>query len=175
MQEILTNLITQFKASQWYEHLAVITGIASVWYSKKENVLVYPIGLISTIIYVYLSFKGSLFGEATVNLYYTIMSVIGWYLWTKKDQQKNDTILYISNSSKNEIVFQFSIFGTLFLTVYFSLIYLQKQFNAGTIPWADAFATATAFTGIISGSGTSLTKLGARSLAISNASPLTVN
>ncbi len=148
MQEILTNLITQFKASQWYEHLAVITGIASVWYSKKENVLVYPIGLISTIIYVYLSFKGSLFGEATVNLYYTIMSVIGWYLWTKKDQQKNDTILYISNSSKNELVFQFSFFGTLFLAVYFSLIYLQKQFNAGTIPWADAFATATAFTGM---------------------------
>ena len=64
------------------EAIAVIMGIVSVWYSRKENVLVYPTGLINTTLYIYLSYKGHLLGEASVNLYYTAMSIYGWYLWT---------------------------------------------------------------------------------------------
>jgi nicotinamide mononucleotide transporter len=148
MYSFFNNFITQLKAAQWYEHVAVITGIASVWFSKKENVLLYPIGLVSTIIYIYLSFKGSLFGEASVNLYYTVMSIIGWYLWLKKDSFKQEKFLHISYSTKKEIGFQLLIFASIFVTFYLLLVYLQQQFNAGTIPWADAFATATAFTGM---------------------------
>ena len=54
------------------EFIAVLAGIASVWFSKKEQVLVYPVGLINTTIFVYLSFKGHLLGEASVNIYYTV-------------------------------------------------------------------------------------------------------
>jgi nicotinamide mononucleotide transporter len=142
------NFWQQFLASQWYEHVAVVTGIASVWYSKKENVLVYPIGLISTIIYIYLSFNGSLFGEATVNLYYTIMSVIGWYLWMKKSPNQQEDSLQITYSSKKEMQFQLLFFVVLFIIVFVSLTYLNEVFNKGTIPWADGFATASAFTGM---------------------------
>ncbi len=148
MQEFFTHFYTQFLAAQWYEHLAVIAGIASVWFSKKENVLVYPVGLISTIIYIYLSFQGSLFGEATVNLYYTIMSIIGWYLWIKKDADKQENILHITYSDKKEIKLQLVFFLLLFVIFFLSLTYLQKVFYPGVIPWADAFATATAFTGM---------------------------
>jgi nicotinamide riboside transporter PnuC len=52
---------------------------------KKENIWVYPTGLINTIFYIYLSFKGGLFGEASVNFYYTVMSIYGWVLWSRKD------------------------------------------------------------------------------------------
>jgi nicotinamide mononucleotide transporter len=142
------NFWQQFLASQWYEHVAVVTGITSVWYSKKENVLVYPIGLISTIIYIYLSFNGSLFGEATVNLYYTIMSVIGWYLWMKKSPNQQEDSLQITYSSKKEIQFQLLFFAVLFIIVFVALTYLNKVFSKGTIPWADGFATASAFTGM---------------------------
>ena len=57
----------------WIEAIAVFAGIASVWYSRKENILVYPVGIINTTFYIYLSFKGHLFGEASVNLYYTTL------------------------------------------------------------------------------------------------------
>jgi nicotinamide mononucleotide transporter len=148
----ISNYVQQFidgiKAATWYEHLAVTTGIASVWFSKKENVLVYPVGLVSTIIYIYLSFEGSLFGEATVNLYYTIMSILGWYLWMRKDTTKQETILHISYSNKKEIQFQLLFFASLFLVIFLCLTYLQKVFYPNVIPWADGFATATAFTGM---------------------------
>ena len=55
---------------------------------RKENILVYPIGLINTTIYIYLSIKGSLLGEASVNFYYTVMSIYGWILWAKRNEQQ---------------------------------------------------------------------------------------
>ena len=68
LEQIAQQFIEGMKATTWLEYVAVFTGIASVWYCKRENILVYPVGLINTIIYIYLSIKGHLFGEATVNL-----------------------------------------------------------------------------------------------------------
>jgi nicotinamide mononucleotide transporter len=138
----------QLQNAHWYEHVAVLTGIISVWFSKKENVLVYPLGLISTIIYVYLSFKFQLFGEATVNFYYTVMSIIGWYLWVKKDEHKQENFLHITYSTKKEIRIQSLFFTGLFVLFFIALKLAEKLFYDGVIPWADAFATATAFTGM---------------------------
>jgi nicotinamide mononucleotide transporter len=135
------------KQTGWLEYIAVISGIISVWFSRKENILVYPTGLINTIFYVYLSFKGSLFGEASVNLYYTIMSIYGWWLWAKKDAQQH-LVVHISFSSKRWWGYQLLFFACFYLVIFFLLTYLKKDFAPGAIPWADAFASATAFTGM---------------------------
>ena len=83
MEQIYQQFIDGMKQTGWLEYIAVFTGIASVWFSRIENILVYPVGLINTIIYIWLSIKGHLLGEASVNLYYAIMSIYGWILWTK--------------------------------------------------------------------------------------------
>ena len=83
LPEIFHQFITEIRQTTWLEFIAVISGIASVWFSRAENILVYPVGLVNTIVYIFLSVKGHLFGEASVNLYYTIMSVYGWILWAK--------------------------------------------------------------------------------------------
>ena len=75
LSEIIQSFAEGMKQTGWLEYIAVFSGIVSVWYSRKENILVYPTGLLNTIIYIYLSYRGGLLGEATVNLYYTIMSV----------------------------------------------------------------------------------------------------
>src|ERR1700742_3221238 len=99
MQYFLQELINELRGTSLLEFIGVIAGIASVWFSRKENILVYPVGLINTIIYVYISLKGSLFGEASVNLYYTIMSVYGWILWSRRNEQQ-EIVLQISYSNK---------------------------------------------------------------------------
>ncbi|MGZ5191159.1 MAG: nicotinamide riboside transporter PnuC [Flavisolibacter sp.] len=128
------------------EYLAVISGIASVWFSRKENILVYPIGLISTTLYIYLSAKGSLFGEASVNLYYTIVSIYGWILWAKKDTQ-HIPLLHITWSDKKERIQQVVFFLICYAILFSALTFLEKYFP-GAIPWADAFASATAYVGM---------------------------
>ena len=132
----------------WIEAIAVIAGIVSVWYSRKENILVFPTGLINTTLYIYLSFKGHLFGEASVNLYYTIMSIYGWYLWTRRKEDQQTYVLQITTSTKKEWVQQLAFFAAFYLVIYFTLIYLKTAFAPEAIPWADAFASATAYTGM---------------------------
>lgn len=147
MNEFLQQFTEGMKATTALEYIAVFAGIASVWFSRKENIWVYPVGLINTIIYVYLSAKGHLFGEVSVNVYYTIMSLYGWYLWLKKDQEQHP-VLHITFSDKRWWVYQVVFFCSFYTVLYFSLSYLRQNFAPGAIPWADAFASATAFTGM---------------------------
>lgn len=147
MHPLLNEFITGLQNTSPLEFVAVFAGIASVWFSKKENIWVYPVGLINTIIYVFLSFKYHLIGEASVNLYYTAVSLYGWVLWSKKDAQQH-TVLKIRFSNKKEWMHHLLFFLFFYITVYFALVYLKQLFASGAIPWADAFASATAYTGM---------------------------
>lgn len=148
MISILQTIYEGLLNTGWIEAIAVIAGIVSVWFSRKENILVFPTGLINTTLYIYLSFKGHLFGEASVNLYYTIMSIYGWYLWTRQKEDQQTYILQITTSTKKEWTQQLVFFAAFYLVIYFTLIYLKTAFAPEAIPWADAFASATAYTGM---------------------------
>ncbi len=145
--KILEQFISGIRQTGWIEYIAVFAGIISVWYSRKENILVYPTGLINTIFYIYLSFKGGLLGEASVNFYYTVMSIYGWIWWSKKDQ-KDKPVLKITRSTKKEWLLHLLFFMAFYGAIFFALTSLKKNFAPGAIPWADAFASATAFTGM---------------------------
>ncbi|NCT95186.1 MAG: nicotinamide mononucleotide transporter [Chitinophagaceae bacterium] len=145
---IIDQFITGLRNTTALEFIAVLAGIGSVWFSRKENIWVYPIGLINTVIYIYLSLKGHLFGEASVNLYYTIMSIYGWYLWTRKDKVKHDLILHIGFSNRREWIQQLLFFGVCYVVIFTALTWMQKAFAPEAIPWADAFASASAYTGM---------------------------
>jgi nicotinamide mononucleotide transporter len=147
MHEVIQKFIANIQQTSWMEYVAVVSGIASVWFSRKENILVYPVGLINTIFYVYISIEGSLFGEAAVNFYYTVMSIYGWILWAKRDQQHH-IILHISNSSFKEWMQQLLFFAFFYVIIFAALHWAKTAFYANTIPVMDAFASATAFTGM---------------------------
>lgn len=147
LSQLLQQFIEGMKATTWYEYVAVFFGIASVWFSRKENILVYPVGLVNTIIYIFISIEGSLFGEAAVNLYYTLMSIYGWLLWTKKDRRQKP-VVRITLSNKKDWINQLLFFSVFYIAIFAALTYLKKDFAPGVIPWADAFASATAFTGM---------------------------
>lgn len=144
---IVKEFIEGMRQTTLLEYIGVASGIGSVWYSRKESIFVYPVGLVSTIIYIYISFKGSLLGEAGVNLYYTIMSIYGWILWARKDKKQHHVVV-ITKSTGKEWLMHLSFFAFCYIMIFFSLNFLKKDFAPGAIPWADAFASATAFTGM---------------------------
>lgn len=147
LESIYQDLITGLKQAPLHEIIAVVAGIASVWFSKKESVWVYPVGLVNTLIYVWISLDAHLAGEATVNFYYTVMSLYGWYIWTRRDAQKNLRV-YVTYSNRKEQIQQISFFLLCLIVLFFSISYLKQLFFEGAIPWADALAAATAFTGM---------------------------
>jgi len=145
--ELYQQFLTDLQHTSWLEFIAVLAGILSVWFSRLENIWVYPTGLVNTIIYIYLSFKFALLGEASVNFYYTVVSIYGWVLWAKKDRNEQH-VLKITSSSGREWLQQVGFFAFFYVTVFCALTYLKKDFAPQAIPWADAFASATAYTGM---------------------------
>ncbi|MEP7165004.1 MAG: nicotinamide riboside transporter PnuC [Ferruginibacter sp.] len=146
--QIISNFIAGMKQTGWIEYIAVFAGIISVWYSRKENILVYPTGLINTILYIYLSFKVGLYGEGSVNFYYTVMSIYGWILWSKKDNL-HKPVVHITKATWKEWYMHLA-FGAFFYIVLFVILSFFKNngYAPEAIPWADAFASATAYTGM---------------------------
>jgi nicotinamide mononucleotide transporter len=129
------------------EILAALSGIISVWFSRKASIWVYPTGLIPTVFYIWISYDAQLIGEAVVNLYYTIMSLYGWYNWLRRDE-KHELIVQVSRSNRTGWMLQLSFFTSTYLVLFLSLNYLKEAFFPGAIPWADALASAAAFTGM---------------------------
>ena len=148
MSGFIQDIYNGLMQTGWVEAIAVIAGVVSVWYSRKENVLVFPTGLVNTTFYIYLSYKQHLLGEASVNLYYTIMSVYGWYLWTRKKEDSQTLVLHITSSTNKEWIQQLGFFTIFYVVIYASLSYAKTSFAPEAIPWADAFASATAYTGM---------------------------
>ncbi|MBK6382583.1 MAG: nicotinamide mononucleotide transporter [Chitinophagaceae bacterium] len=126
----------------WLEYIAVFAGIASVLFSRKENILVYPTGIINTVLYTWFCFSWwELYAEGSLNFYYTIMSLYGWYAWTRKKEGKPMSITF--NNRKDWII---SI--SFFIISWAVLYYILKEHTNSNVPWADSFASAAAYTGM---------------------------
>ena len=126
------------------EITAVLFGFASVWYSKQNNILVFPTGLISTSIFVYLLFKWQLFGDMMINGYYFVMSLYGWYIWTRKVDTENVTP--ISRVTKSE-----QIIGVVIFTLTLVFVYKVYQFFdmwTNWVAYVDTLTTALFFVGM---------------------------
>ncbi|MFY0713369.1 nicotinamide mononucleotide transporter [Seonamhaeicola sp. NFXS20] len=126
------------------EIIAVIFGFLSVWYSKQNKVLVFLTGMISTIIFVYLLLKWELLGDMMINAYYFIMSVYGWYVWTKKTDKEQVTP--ISLTTNNEKKLSIAIFIATLLFVY--LVYITFDKWNGWVAYVDTITTAIFFVGM---------------------------
>jgi nicotinamide mononucleotide transporter len=122
------------------EIIAVVFGILSVWFSKKNNILVYPAGMISTSIFTYLLFKWSLLGDMMINAYYFMMSIYGWYIWTRK---VNNIVTPISKVSSPEKITSLIIFFFSLSFVYGIYNYFDKW--GSYISYIDNFTTAIFF------------------------------
>lgn len=130
-------------ASTWLEIVAVLFGIMSVWFARQANLLVYPTGIISTTIYVYICFGIQLYADMGINLFYTGMSIYGWYMWTRRDDLKR-----VRPIRWNTVRQQLQ--GVLMIPLLFGLIlgmiYLAKRddtaYMQSYIPYIDSFTTS---------------------------------
>lgn len=126
------------------EIIAVIFGFLSVWYSKQNKIFVFPTGMISTSIFVYLLLKWGLLGDMMINGYYFIMSVYGWHIWTRKVDETHVTP--ISRATKKENQISIAIFVATLLFVY--VIYNVFDKWNSWVAYVDSITTAIFFVGM---------------------------
>jgi nicotinamide mononucleotide transporter len=129
---------------RWQEWLSTVMQIASVWYARQNNILVYPTGIMGVLLASWVYFivaDPPLYADGSLNIYYFFMSVYGWYVWSKKnmDDSKSHPISYCN---KRELTVGFF----LFLTSWFILYQLLILWTNSDVPMLDALVSSTAVT-----------------------------
>lgn len=148
MSELINQIFEQY--SQYsnidisLELIAVFFGLLSVWFSKNNNVLVYPTGIINTSIFVYLLVKWELLGDMIINVYYFLMSIYGWYYWTRKSNNIGYTPITRMHSTDIKIILIIIISSVLFVSYLYS--FFEKW--SGFVSYVDIITTAIFFAGM---------------------------
>lgn len=142
MIEIILNQYKDSSTTQIIlEIIAFVFGILSVLFAKKENILVYPTGLIATLLSVYLLFEADYLGDMIVNIYFSVMSIYGWYRWSKRDNSD----LNITITTPNEKLIGSGLFILTLIVVYSIYVYFDYDIKIETyfdILTAGIFFTA---------------------------------
>jgi len=148
METILASLLAPYQEYStiniFLEATAIIFGLMSVWFSKKNNIWVYPTGIVSTVIFVYLLYNWNLLGDMLINAYYFSMSIYGWYYWTRKSGSTDlNPITQMSQWEFRRAVALF-VFALCFVFVIYTLF---DKWNNG-IAYIDTLTTAIFFVGM---------------------------
>jgi len=142
MSGILSQLYSNLLDTSWLEAVAVVFGILSVWFARKENIWVYPTGIINVLIYVYLCFFAGLYADMGINAFYFVMSVFGWYNWSRRDE----SMQHVPISSLS--IGQWLLY-ILLIVLAFGIIYLVLlNYTDSTVPMFDSFTTALFIAGM---------------------------
>ena len=126
------------------EAIVFVTGILSVWYAKKENILVYPTGLVATVLTVYLLYRDRLLGDMMMNFYFSVMSVYGWWNWART--KNNQKVVQISRTNLKEKVVGFALFLLTMVVTY--VVYRIFDVEVGPSNYIDIFTSGVFFTGM---------------------------
>jgi len=148
MNQVFTFFFEQYATYETIdivlEIIAVVFGFLSVWFSKQNKIWVFPTGMISTSIFVYLLLKWGLLGDMMINGYYFIMSVYGWYVWTRKIDDTQVTPISKINFKEKKI--SVAIFFATLLFVF--IIYKTFDKWSDWVAYADTITTAIFFVGM---------------------------
>ncbi len=141
------------------EIIAMVFGILSVYFSVKKNIWVYPTGIISTALYVYILFVFGLLGDCMINVYYTVMSIYGWILWAKNSE--DHVHVEVSWATKKEWIYGSILFVLsliLVTIVYYYKPFIDNKFSMENVNlglyhldwanWLDVFTTSIFLVGM---------------------------
>lgn len=133
--ELSRTIVEQFWATSYLEWAGVVFGLLSVWFSSRENILVFPTGIISVLIYVYICYHWKLYADMGVNFYFFLMSIWGWYNWSSKGSIPD---LKISQNNVRQQLLSIGMFVSFF--VFLSL--LLDRVTDSDVPYWDSFTTS---------------------------------
>jgi nicotinamide mononucleotide transporter len=127
----------------WIEAVAALLGVLSVWYARKENILVFPFGIANVAIYIYIFFAARLYANAGINVVYLISNIFGWYMWSRSNDDFSKRQISRNNSLQN-ILAWISVIG-IYIVVFFMLQWVNRDdiaYMQSWLPWIDAFNTS---------------------------------
>lgn len=141
--DFITTFYQNILATSLLEFIAVFFGLLSVWYARNENIMVYPTGLINVGLYVYICLTAKLYADMGINIFYFIMSIYGWYNWSRIDENKKH--IPISFCTIKQHISSILILILSFVILY----YILKNYTDSNVPVLDSLTTAIFIVGML--------------------------
>ena len=132
---MMTELLHYF-SSHTIEVVAAFTGILSVLFQIRQNVLVWFFGIVASLLYTWVFFHSRLYALMSLQAYYIAISIYGWVVWVRKKKQDDTAIRRLSFG---ETIWFFLILAMLSGAFFLFL----SRYTDSVVPFADAFITAS--------------------------------
>jgi len=140
IQETASLIAEQIRQAGWLQWAAITFGVTEVILAQKNRIALYPAGIAAAGISIYILWDAGLFAESLLNLYYVLMSMYGWWHWSKK---KDQPPVAITKTTLRE----WAVVAAIILFAYLVLYLVLVNFTPSTVPHWDAWITATAWAG----------------------------
>lgn len=134
-------MLSDWLINNWVEIAGASTGLFAIYFQIKQKVIFWPVSLINVLLYIFVYFHSRLYAEVSLQLYYFVVSIYGWYYWAKGGNSSEKKTVPVSRCSKKLLMY----LGIVFLLCFAGMAYLLKQFTDTDVPYIDAFITSLSF------------------------------
>ncbi len=137
----MNNIIFEWFAGNKAELLGAILGLLYIFFSIRQNILTWPTGLLTSLIYTYVFFRTKFYADMGLQVYYVIISIYGWYYWLKGNNSKNSNKEHdvpVKNTPKL-LFFKLAAFTVI---IYLFLLFILLKFTDSDVPFMDSLTTA---------------------------------
>jgi nicotinamide mononucleotide transporter len=160
--------IINWISNNYIEVFGAVTGILYVFLEIKQNLWLWPVGIITSAVYIWVFFTGKLYADMSLQVYYLAISVLGWYWWMKGAGRRAQGSGEKLNSPFEEpvplrregqgdvnkkpmpqklMVHRINLKTGIVLTAVFSILYIVlwvglDRFTDSPVPAADSFITS---------------------------------
>ena len=124
----------------WIEIFGVITGILYVILEVRQNRLLWPLGLLTSATYIYVFFQGKFYADMGLQVYYVLISIYGWYYWSRGGERSETGELPVSRGGRKQLL----LLSLIFLLAWMGIYFLLDRLTDSTVPLGDSFTTALA-------------------------------
>lgn len=125
-------------AEHYIEVFGALTGIVYVILEIRQSIWLWPLGLITSLVYVWVFFSSKFYADMGLQVYYVLISIYGWYWWLKGAEKYNTDTLPVRRVNRKLSVVLLLVFFLLFLVIYLIL----HNYTDSPVPGWDAFTTA---------------------------------
>jgi len=138
----MTNFQSWFLL-HYQEILGTILALISLYYQTIQHKWLWPFSIISSAIFAYIFFIAEIYADMSLQLYYVVISIYGWYVWSKMQENSN---------GKGEIqsIFKIPYLGIKLIAItsiiFIAISQLLIYYTNSTVPYFDAFVTSLSIT-----------------------------
>ncbi|MEH1950370.1 MAG: nicotinamide riboside transporter PnuC [Nostoc sp.] len=134
----------------YIEFLGTIFYLWSVWLISQRNILTWPVGIVSVLLYMVLFYQIRLYSDMIEQIYYLGVSVYGWWRWSTPKLDSGE-ILNVRYSPTRKMVLSASVT----IAISFAIGALMSQIHIilpaifpeqASFPYLDALTTVMSFT-----------------------------